>query len=86
MPIDKSKITKEMLDKALECKTADQLVALAKDNGVTLTKEEAEAYLAELENLELDSADLDKVAAGLRVCYQVDGCGFKNDQIGFDRL
>ncbi len=86
MPIDKSKITKEMLDKALECKTADQLVALAKDNGITLTKEEAEAYLAELENLELDSADLDKVAAGLRVCYQVDGCGFKNDQIGFDRL
>ena len=86
MSIDKSKITKEMLDKALECKTADQLVALAKDNGVTLTKEEAEAYLAELENLELDRADLDKVAAGLRVCYQVDGCGLKNDQIGFDRL
>ena len=78
MSIDKSKITKEMLDKALECKTADQLVALAKDNGVTLTKEEAEAYLAELENLELDSADLDKVAGGKRVCYAVDGCGFKN--------
>ena len=77
MPIDKSKITKEMLDKALECKTADQLVALAKDNGITLTKEEAEAYLAELENLELDSADLDKVAGGKRVCYAVDGCGFK---------
>ena len=86
MPIDKSKITKEILEKASHCKTADELVALAKDNGVTLTKEEAEAYLAELENLELDSADLDKVAAGLRVCYQVDGCGFKNDQIGFDRL
>ena len=78
MPIDKSKITKEMLDKALECKTADELIALAKDNGVTLTKEEAEAYLAELENIELDSADLDKVAAGTRVCYAVDGCGFKN--------
>ena len=78
MPIDKSKITKEMLDKALECETADELIALAKDNGVTLTKEEAEAYLAELENMELDSADLDKVAAGTRVCYAVDGCGFKN--------
>ena len=78
MPIDKSKITKEMLDKALECETADELIALAKDNGVTLTKEEAEAYLAELENIELDSADLDKVAAGTRVCYAVDGCGFKN--------
>ena len=77
MPIDKSKITKEILEKASHCKTADQLVALAKDNGVTLTKEEAEAYLAEFENLELDSADLDKVAGGKRVCYAVDGCGFK---------
>ena len=77
MPIDKSKITKEILEKASHCKTADQLVALAKDNGVTLTKEEAEAYLAEPENLELDSADLDKVAGGKRVCYAVDGCGFK---------
>ena len=77
MPIDKSKITKEMLDKALECETADELIALAKDNGVTLTKEEAEAYLAELENMELDSADLDKVAAGTRVCYAVDGCAGK---------
>ena len=65
MPIDKSKITKEMLDKALECKTADQLVALAKDNGITLTKEEAEAYLAELEDMELDDAALDNVAGGL---------------------
>ena len=78
MPIDMTKITKEMVEKALKCETADQLVALAKDNGVTLTKEEAEAYLAELENLELDSADLDKVAGGSRVCYAVDGCGYKN--------
>ena len=29
MPIDKTKITKEMLEKALECKTADELIALA---------------------------------------------------------
>ena len=78
MPIDKTKITKEMVDKALKCETADELVALAKANGFTLTKEEAEAYLAELENMELDSADLDKVAAGSKVCYAVDGCGFKN--------
>ncbi len=77
MPIDKTKITKEIVAKAAECKTADQLVALAKDNGVTLTKAEAEAYLAELENMELDIADLDKVAAGSRVCYAVDNCASK---------
>ena len=77
MPIDMTKITKEMVDKALKCETADELVALAKASGVTLTKEEAEAYLAELDNIELDSADLDKVAAGKRVCYAVDGCASK---------
>ena len=78
MPIDKTKITREMLAKALECETADELVALAKAEGFTLTKEEAEAYLAELEDMDLDVADLDKVAGGKRVCYAVDGCGYKN--------
>ena len=64
MPIDKTKITKEMMEKAEQCKTADDLVALAKANGITLTKEEADAYLAELENVELDKETLDKVAGG----------------------
>ena len=40
MPIDKTKITKEMMEKAEQCKTADDLVALAKANGITLTKVE----------------------------------------------
>ena len=30
MPIDKTKITKEMLEKASHCKTADELITLAK--------------------------------------------------------
>ena len=64
MPIDKSKITKEMLEKAAQCETADELVALAKDNGITLTKEEAEAYLSEMDNMELDEDALDNVAGG----------------------
>ena len=67
MPIDKTKITREMLEKAAQCKTADELVALAKDNGVTLTKEEADAYLAEMDNMELDEDALDNVAGGM--CY-----------------
>ena len=68
MPIDKTKITREMLAKALECETADELVALAKANGFTLTKEEAEAYLTELDDFELDEKALDKVAGGA-LCY-----------------
>ncbi len=67
MPIDKSKLTKEMLVKAAKCKTADELIALAKTEGFELTKNEAVAYLDELQNVELDEKALDKVAGG--GCY-----------------
>ena len=68
MPIDKSKITNEMLEKAAMCKTADQLIALAKSGGVEITKEEAEAYMTELENIELSPEALDNVAGGADDC------------------
>ena len=68
MPIDKSKLTKDMLAKAAKCETADELVALAKADGMEITKAEAEAYLAELDNIELDSDSLDKVAGGYNIC------------------
>ena len=68
MPIDKSKITREMLEKAAKCETADELVALAKAEGMEITKAEAESYLAELADYELDSKALDKVAGGSG-CY-----------------
>ena len=71
MPIDKSKITREMLEKATQCETAEQLIALAQESGFEITQAEAEAYLAELEDCELNAADLDNVAGGL--CY---GVGF----------
>ena len=64
MKIDKSKLTAEMIKKAKDCKTPEELIALAKDNGIDITREEAESYLAELDNVELDSKVLDKVAGG----------------------
>ena len=67
MPINKKEITKEMLEKAMQCKTAEDLMALAKAEGVAVTKDEAEAYMAEL-----DGAALKKIAGG--DCYAVDGC------------
>ncbi len=67
MPIDKTKITREMLAKAAMCQTAEQLIELAKTQGMEITKAEAEAYLAEMDNVELDNAALDKVAGG--GCY-----------------
>lgn len=64
MPIDKKKITKEMMMKAAQCETAEELIALAKNAGSEITKAEAEAYLTELDNMELDAADLENVAGG----------------------
>ena len=64
MPINKNEITKEMIEKAMQCKTADELMELAKAEGYDITKDEAEAYLAELGDQELDSEQLRKVAGG----------------------
>jgi ribosomal protein L12E/L44/L45/RPP1/RPP2 len=72
MPINKDELTKEMIEKAMRCKNAEDLMALAKAEGVELTKEEAEAYLVELADVELDEAALKKIAGG--DCYAVDGC------------
>ena len=67
MPINKNEITKEMLEKAMQCKTADELMALAKSEGMEITREEAEAYLAEMDDVELDGMALKRVAGG--GCY-----------------
>ena len=64
MPIDKTKLTKEMLEKAMKCQTADELIALFKKEGMEITKAEAEALFEKLQNEELDAGTLDKVAGG----------------------
>ena len=67
MPINKNELTKEMLAKAMQCETADELIALAKAGGYEVTEEDAEAYLKELEDYELDKETLQKVAGGERI-------------------
>ena len=67
MAVNRKEITNEQIMKAAQCKTADELMALAKAEGVELTKAEAEAYLAELADVELDNNALGKVAGG--DCY-----------------
>jgi len=64
MPIKPNEITNEILEKAMQCHTAEELIALAKSEGVELTKEEAEIYLAEMDDIELDEATLKVVAGG----------------------
>ena len=75
MPINKNELTKEMIEKALQCKTVEELMALAKAEGMEITKEEAEAYLAELTDYELDSGEIEKIAGGVCATKTTAGAG-----------
>ena len=68
--INKNELTKEQIEKAMQCKTAEELMALAKSEGMDITREEAEAYLAEMDDVELDEKTLSKAAGG--ICYMED--------------
>ena len=70
--LNKSFFTKENLAKAAQCKTPEELIELAKEEGIEVTKEQAEAYLEEFSNLELDDEMLEKIAGGS--CYGKETC------------
>ena len=65
--INEAKLTREQILKAMACETTEELIALAKAEGYELTKEEAEAYMAELADFDLDEATLSRAAGGF--CY-----------------
>ena len=72
----KANLSKEVIAKAMDCETPEELVELAKNEGVELTLDEAEAYLAEMDDIELDSKQLKAVAGGWDFCFvcKVDNC------------
>jgi hypothetical protein len=70
MPVNKNEIRKDVLAKAMQCKTADELMELAKAEGFAITKDEAEAYFAELSDIELDAKTLKNVAGGGGMCWE----------------
>ncbi len=90
---------KELFEQAKGAKSAEELVSLAKENGMELTEEEAAAYFAQLNKSgELSDEELDNVAGG--GCHKKDGrlivtalttcddfvcvkCGRKNTDIHF---
>lgn len=61
--------TPEMIEKAKAAKTAEELLALAQENGVEMSEEEAKTCFAQLQPVpgELSDDDLNNVAGG--------GCG-----------
>lgn len=66
-------MNKELIAKAKETKTVGELLALAKENGVEFTAEEAETYFEQLhpKTGELSDEELDNVAGG--GCYAPGG-------------
>ena len=63
--INEVQITKELMAKAMQCDTPEELVALAKEHGFEITTKQAEAYLVELEDFDLDSEQMKKVSGGM---------------------
>lgn len=59
-------LNKELLAKAKEAKTPEELLALAKENGAELTEESAKAYFDRLhpQTGELSDSELDNVSGG----------------------
>ena len=59
-------IPPELIEKAKTAKTAEELLEIAKANGVEMTADEASAYFAQLNPTsgEIDDDDLDSVAGG----------------------
>ena len=70
MPINKNELTKEQIQKAMACESVEELMEMAKAEGIEVTKEEAEAYMAELEDYELDEDTLKNVAGGGGMCWK----------------
>ncbi len=61
-------MTNELMQKAKACKSAEELLALAKENDYSMTEEEAERIFAELHSEgELSDDELDGAAGGS--CY-----------------
>ena len=60
-----NKFTPELLEKAKQAKTPEELAALAKENGAQLTAEEANTYFAKLHKSgEISDDELDSVSGG----------------------
>ncbi len=65
----------KLFQKAKECKSAEELLAFAKENGLEMTADEAKVKFAEFHNVgELSDDELDAAAGG--------GCGDSKPQKG----
>lgn len=65
MPTIKGKeISQQAITEALRCDTVDALLEVAEKHGIDLTREEAEVFLEEMDDIDLDHKVLAMVAGG----------------------
>ncbi len=62
--IDGKEIPKEAIAEAIRCDTVEALLEVAEKHGIALTKEEAEAFIEEMDDIDLDHKVLSMVAGG----------------------
>lgn len=67
------KMTKEQFVGALQCKTADELIAYCKEQGFALSHEDAEKFLSQYLERELSVENIENVAGG--ICAGAVSCG-----------
>ena len=72
-------LSKELIAKAKEAKSPEELMALAKENDIELTEENAKAYFEQLNppKGELSDAELDNIAGG--------GCNSEDRNLNTER-
>lgn len=69
-----NKFTTELIEKARQANSIAELLSLAKENGIALSEDEAEAYFAQLhQSGELSDEELNNVSGG--------GCHYKNGRL-----
>lgn len=66
-------LNKELIEKAKQAKSAEEILALAKGNGVSMTEEQAKAYFEQFHPVsgEISDDELENVAGG--GCHAKDG-------------
>lgn len=62
------KPSKELIKKSMDCTTPEEIIELAKTEGIVVTKKAAEEYLAMLDDIELGSETLQNAAGGGSGC------------------
>ena len=71
------KFTTELIEKAKRAKSAEELSAIAKENGFDLTDDEAKNYFDKLSaSGALSDDELDSVAGGCGGCRECAFCGY----------